>query len=106
MGQPGTRPHRETLNYMPHPPPGVYTGGFFGSGVQGRSPWRGFGGIPQASLPFVACDDEPKSLPLRTLWEGGEDIQRKNTWIVKKQLNFYWTIMKIRATMGHWTMLM
>jgi len=39
-----------------------------------------------------------------SLTRKNQDIQRKNTWIVKKQLNFYWTIMKTRATMGHWTM--
>ncbi len=33
---------------------GVYTGRLFESGVQGCSPWWGFGGIPQASLSFAA----------------------------------------------------
>jgi hypothetical protein len=38
----------------------VYTGRFCGIGVQGRSPWWGFGGRPQTSHSFAAVGGEPK----------------------------------------------
>src|SRR5438128_3656173 len=40
-------------------PCGAYTGRFLGSGVQGRGPWRGFGGVPQASLSSSAAGGVP-----------------------------------------------
>jgi hypothetical protein len=35
-------------------------GRFCESKVQGCSPWRGFGGVPQASLSFAAAGGVPK----------------------------------------------
>jgi mycofactocin system glycosyltransferase len=52
---------------------GTYTGRFLGSGVQGRGPWRGFGGVPQASLSSAAGGVPNKPIRAKGV---GQDCQR------------------------------
>jgi hypothetical protein len=54
----------------------AYTGRFLGSGVQGRGPWREFGGVPQASLSAAAGGVPNKPTHAKNRWapidEGGD----------------------------------